>query len=105
MLVQMTEEIHPERAVPTGHEAEASLEELLAFERLLFDLSARFADVTGNQVVAEIEIALKQLLKFLGFDSGTVTEHTDEGKQEFLCSAAVEGVEPHLPGPLPAHQS
>jgi hypothetical protein len=92
--------------VPTTSGAsDASLEELLTFERLLFDLSARFADVTGNQVVAEIEIALKQLLKFLGFDSGTVTEHTDEGKQEFLCSAAVEGVEPHLPGPLPAHQS
>jgi hypothetical protein len=86
MLVQMTEEIHAERAVPTGHEAEASLEELLAFERLLSDLSARFANVADEQVIAEIESALKQLLKFLGFDRSVFTEFTDGGKQEFLCS-------------------
>ena len=55
----MTEEIHAERAVPTGHEAEASLEELLAFERLLSDLSARFANVADEQVIAEIESALE----------------------------------------------
>jgi len=100
--VQMTEEIHPERAVPTGHEAEASLEELLAFERLLFDLSARFANVADEQVIAEIEGALKQLLKFLGFDRSVFTEFTDGGKQEFLCSVAGQGVEPLLPGPIPA---
>ena len=98
----MTEEIHPERAVPTGHEAEASLEELLAFERLLFDLSARFANVAEEQVIAEIESALKQLLKFLGFDRSVFTEFTDGGKQEFLCSVAGQGVEPLLPGPIPA---
>ena len=98
----MTEEIHPERAVPTGHEAEASLEELLAFERLLFDLSARFANVADEQVIAEIEGALKQLLKFLGFDRSVFTEFTDGGKQEFLCSVAGQGVEPLLPGPIPA---
>ena len=100
--MQMTEEIHPERAVPTGHEAEASLEELLAFERLLFDLSARFANVADEQVIAEIEGALKQLLKFLGFDRSVFTEFTDGGKQEFLCSVAGQGVEPLLPGPIPA---
>jgi len=100
--VQMTEEIHAERAVPTGDEAEASLEELLAFERLLFDLSARFANVADEQVIAEIEGALKQLLKFLGFDRSVFTEFTDGGKQEFLCSVAGQGVEPLLPGPIPA---
>ena len=100
--MEMTEEIHAERAVPTGHKAEASLEELLAFERLLSDLSARFANVAEEQVIAEIESALKQLLKFLGFDRSVFTEFTDGGKQEFLCSVAGQGVEPLLPGPIPA---
>ena len=98
----MTEEIHAERAVPTGHKAEASLEELLAFERLLFDLSARFANVADEQVIAEIESALKQLLEFLGFDRGVFTEFPDGEKPEFLCSVAVQDVEPHLPGLIPA---
>ena len=95
-----------QRAVTTGGAAaEASLEELLTYERLLFDLSARFANVSGEQVVAEIENALKQLLKFLGFDRGTLAEALPEGKQAILCSVAVEGVEPYLPGPIPAHQN
>jgi len=53
-----------EGAAPSA--SEPSLEELLAFERLLSDLSARFANVALDQVVAEIEAALAQLLKFLG---------------------------------------
>jgi PAS domain S-box-containing protein len=101
-LVLMTEDIHAERAVPTGHEAEASLEELLAFERLLFDLSASFANVANEQVIAEIESALKQLLKFLGFDRGVFAEFTEGGRQDILCSVVVRGVEPLLPGPIPA---
>jgi len=79
-----------------------SLEELLAFERLLSDLSARFANVTVDQVVAEIERALELLLKFLGFDRSTFWEFVDEKKQHFLCSVAVEGVEPPVRGPVPA---
>ena len=98
----MTEEIHIERAVLTDHAAEASLEELLAFERLLFDLSARFANVADQHVIAEIESALKQLLKFLGFDRGVFAEFTDGGKQDILCSVVVRGVEPLLPGQIPA---
>ena len=50
-------------ATPSHHSG-ASLEELLAFERLLSDLSARFANVAVDQVIAEIESALRQLLKF-----------------------------------------
>jgi PAS domain S-box-containing protein len=103
--VQMTEKIHLKKTVRAGHAAEASLEELLTFERLLFDLSARFANVAGDQVVAEVESALKQLLKFLGFDRSTLAEFTAEGKQDILCSVQVRGVEPHLLGPVPAYLS
>jgi hypothetical protein len=62
----------------TSRASDVSLEELLAFERLLFDLSARFANVAGEQVVAEIKIALKQLIDFLGFDRSSFAEFTDE---------------------------
>ena len=106
MTVATSNNIYVQRAVTTGGApAEASLEELLAFERLLFDLSARFANVAGEQVVAEIESALRQLLKFLGFDRSTFSEFTADGKQDILCSVQVEGVEPHLLGPVPAHLS
>jgi signal transduction histidine kinase len=101
----MTNHINKGRAVTTGGtSADATLEELLAFERLLFDLSSRFANVTGEQVVAEVENTLRQLLKFLGFDRGTLAEFV-EGKVDILCSVVVEGVEPFLPGPVPVHQN
>jgi hypothetical protein len=94
------------RTVATpSHASGASLEELLAFERLLSDLSARFANVAVDQVIAEIESALKQLLKFLGFDRSAFWEFVDDEKQNFLCSVAVEGVEPPLPGPIPDEPS
>ena len=91
--------------VPTASRApDASLEELLACERLLFDLSARFANVAGEQVVAEIENALKQLLVFLGFDRSTFAEFTAEGKQNFsmLGTAGGRGAA-FLLGPIPAY--
>ena len=90
------------RSVPTRSRAsQPSLEELLAFERLLSDLSARFANVAVDQVVAEIERALKRLLQFLGFDRSAFWEFLDEKQQHFLCTVAVKGVEPPLRGPIP----
>jgi PAS domain S-box-containing protein len=89
----------------TSRTNDPSLEELLAFERLLSNLSARFANVSSQQVVAEVEIALKQLLKFLDFDRGNFVEFTDGGKQEILCSVALGRVEPLPLGPVPPHLS
>jgi PAS domain S-box-containing protein len=56
--------IYVEKAATPGRAAEASLEELLTFERLLADLSARFANVSSDQVEVEIDSALHQLLEF-----------------------------------------
>ena len=85
----------------TSRTSDPSLEELLAFERLLSNLSARFANVSCQQVVAEVEIALKQLLKFLDFDRGNFVEFADGGKQEILCSVALGRVQPLPLGPVP----
>ena len=52
----------------TAPESDASAEELLAFERMLADLSARFANVPADKVELEFRVVQAILLKFLGFD-------------------------------------
>jgi len=99
----MARDVYIERAATTGHAAETSLEELLMFERLLGDLSARFANVSGDQVETEIESALKQLLKFLGFDRSNFVEFTADGWATILCSSAADGVERYPLGPAPSY--
>ena len=94
-----------EGGTPGSNESNPSLEELLAFERLLSDLSASFAIVAGDRVVAEIEAALKRLLEFLGFDRSAFWEFIDEETPYFLCSVAVKGVALPMRGPIPAELS
>ena len=82
--------------------SDASAQELLAFERMLADLSARFANVPVEKVELEIRVAQAALLEFLGFDRCTFAEFHDDGSLVVLSSTAVEGVEATPPGPLPA---
>src|SRR6185369_13596847 len=56
-----------------------------------------------DQVVAEIEAALAQLLKFLGFDRSAFAEIVEGDKQYILCSAAAAGVKAPSRGRIPAH--
>jgi formate hydrogenlyase transcriptional activator len=83
----------------------ASAEELLAFERMLADLSARFANVPADQIESEIHIAQTMVRQFLGFDRSTFAEFEEDGALVVLSSTAVEGVEPTPPGPLPSQLS
>jgi PAS domain S-box-containing protein len=87
---------------PTSRASSGLIEELLEFERLLFELSVRFADVSAERVVAEIESALLDLVSFLDFDRCAFWEFIDEEQQQFLCTVAVDGVEPPKRGPVPA---
>jgi DNA-binding CsgD family transcriptional regulator len=73
-----------------------------AFEVLLADLSSRFANIPCDQVESEIEIALRQLIAFLGFDRSSFAEFDAEGRLNVLCSVAVKGVEPFPLGPAPS---
>lgn len=85
-----------------GDRRRASLTERLAFERLLADLSARFANVSADRVHTEIERALKQLIDFLDFDRSSFGEFSADGGEAYvLCSAAVEGVQPMPRGRFP----
>jgi PAS domain S-box-containing protein len=85
-----------------GGPSHPSIEEFLEFERLLFELSVRFANIPTDRVVAEIETGLVQLVKFLGFDRSAFWEFIDEKQQHFLCTVAVEGVEPPERGLIPS---
>ena len=78
-----------------------SVEELLAFERMLADLSARFANVPLESVESEIQIAQRILREFLGFDRATFGEFQEDGSLVVLSSTAVEGFEPTPLGQLP----
>ena len=73
-----------------------------AFEVLLADLSSRFANVPNDAVESQIEIALRQLIAFLGFDRSSFAEFDAEGRLNVLCSIAVKGVEPFPLGPAPS---
>jgi formate hydrogenlyase transcriptional activator len=81
---------------------DASAEELLAFERMLADLSARFANVPAERVESEIQVAQTILRQFLEFDRGTFGAFQEDGSLVILSSTAVEGFEPTPLGPLPA---
>jgi len=80
---------------------DASVEELLAFERMLADLSARFANVPAEQVEFEIQSAQTILRQFLGFDRSTFGEFQKDGSLVVLSSTAVEGFSPTRLGQLP----
>src|ERR1700704_2330049 len=83
----------------------ASVEELLAFERMLADLSARFANIPAERVECEIQIAQTIVRQFLCFDRSTFAEFQDDGSLVVLSSTAAKGVEPTPPGPVPAQLS
>jgi formate hydrogenlyase transcriptional activator len=80
---------------------EASVEDLLAFERMLADLSARFANIPAEQTEFEIQVAQTILRKFLGFDRSTFGEFHEDGSLFVLSSTAVEGFDPTPVGQLP----
>jgi formate hydrogenlyase transcriptional activator len=87
----------------TGVDAtEFSLAERLAFERLLGDLSARFADLPADQVIDQLRRALERLTDFLGFDRCSFAESSDtDGPFQILCSVSRPGIDAVAPGPAP----
>jgi formate hydrogenlyase transcriptional activator len=91
----------PDRRRPSAT-TEVSLAERLTFERLLGDLSALFANLPPERVIAEIEQALARLLEFLGFDRSSFGEFRDEQAPiTVLCSVSRQGFEPFPLGEVP----
>src|SRR6266478_89346 len=93
------------KSTKAAPKSDASAEELLAFERMLADLSARFANVPAERVQFEIQVAQTILRQFLGFDRSTFAEFHADGSLVVLSSTAVEGVDVTPLGPLPSQLS
>jgi transcriptional regulator with GAF, ATPase, and Fis domain len=102
-------DVRTERADQAGRHGSAapdlSVEELLAFERMLADLSARFANIPAEQADIEIQIAQTILRRFLGFDRSTFGEFHEDGSLVVLSSTAADGFEPTPLGQLPSQLS
>jgi formate hydrogenlyase transcriptional activator len=79
----------------------ASVKELLTFERMLADLSSRFANVPAERVETEIKEAQMMLRQFLGYDRCCFSEFHEDGSLVVLSSSAVNGVEATPVGQLP----
>jgi formate hydrogenlyase transcriptional activator len=96
--------VHLDRSATTkiASERDASAEKFLAFERLLADLSARFAYVPDEQVKLAIQAAQTILRQFLGFDRSTFGEFQEDGSLVVLFSSSSEEIEPTAPGTLPS---
>jgi transcriptional regulator with GAF, ATPase, and Fis domain len=92
----------PQPLSPEGTR-DASIQEQLAFERMLAEIAARFASVPPEAVEAEIAAGMRRLIDFLGFDRSTLIEVLpDSGRLISLCSATVPGIEPIARGEMPA---
>jgi signal transduction histidine kinase len=58
-----------------------AIQERLRFETLMAKLSASFVNVPANQVDAQIESGLQQIVEFLGIDQGGLAEVLTDQKQ------------------------
>jgi transcriptional regulator with GAF, ATPase, and Fis domain len=82
---------------------DASPEEWIAFERLLADLAAVFANVAADDVVPAIEQAMARLIAFLGFDRSTYVAFQGDDRMDTVCSVAIPPHEPLARGPVALH--
>ena len=78
-------------------------DELLAFERMLADLSGRFVNVSAENVEFEIQHAQTKLRQFLGFDRCNFGEFDQDGGLSLISSSANVEIGPLPLGPFVPH--
>jgi formate hydrogenlyase transcriptional activator len=76
---------------------EEGLKERLQFERLLFDISARFINIAPDQVDLEIESALRQILQFFQVDRCGLVQISPEKKSWRIIHVAYASEVPPVP--------
>jgi formate hydrogenlyase transcriptional activator len=76
-------------------QAEKNLQELLQFERLFSDLSAKFVNLPNQQVDKEIEQGLRSIVESLSIDRSSVAQFLPDMKTlKFTHTYAAAGVPP-----------
>lgn len=80
-----------------SHDPPSQLEDLLRFEMLLTDLSARFVAVTAETIDAEIINALRQIVQALDLDRVTLAERQENERYVVTHTWAQPGYDP-FPG-------
>jgi len=70
-----------------------SVDERLAFERLIADLSSQFANLSADRFDDVTQTTLVRIREFLGFDRNTFAEFLEDGSINVLSSSAVDGVD------------
>ena len=84
-----------------GQARSAAREELLEFERLLAELSARFINLPAGEIDGAITDALRKIIEFLGADRGALLRYPPQTGEVYLThSWAVAGVLLGVPRPL-----
>ncbi len=75
------------------YDLKASLEELHRFKALLFELSAKFASLSVDEIDGEIENSLELIARFLGIDRAHLLEMTEDAPEASITHAyAIEGI-------------
>ena len=75
--------------------AELEIEDRLAFEELVSEISARFVDLDPVNVESEVSESLKDISDFLNFDRSSVFEYLiDQRQMSVFSSHAKEGIQP-----------
>src|SRR5437762_1422921 len=101
----MPEAIPFHKPAKTGGGLEASPDERLAFERLLFDLSSQFANLAADRFEETTQTALVRIREFLGFDRNTFAIFREDGSISAISSSAIEGVDAMPLGTIPLELS
>jgi formate hydrogenlyase transcriptional activator len=79
---------------------EASSDERLAFERLLFDLSSQFANLVSDRFNEATQTALERMREFLAFDRSSFAVFLEDGSINILATTAGDGVPPMALGTI-----
>lgn len=71
---------------------------MMAFERLLYEISSKFVNIPASEVDQEINSAIRQVVEFLGIDQSVFGEFRDDGNSLQISHGYTAHIWPETPG-------